>query len=183
MKRARQERASSSSDYNGYGSLSSPRRVMIPLLVRDGKTCGSGMSPTSPHPISYSSSASDIYSGSTSNSRTGYGEELSLYSNPGHASTMSPFSSPLGTGGFGMTYSPEASPQFPVPSQQTRDYLTATYHHQLGSQQYGSAYSTSHLRAGAAAAAAFNSPYAFSASNYSPSYSQHQIQPKCWPTW
>ena len=181
MKRARQERASSSSEYNGYGGLSSPRRVMIPLLVRDGKPCGSGMSPTSPHPISYSTSASDIYSGSASNPRPGYGDELSLYSNSGHASTMSPFSGPLGTGGFGMTYSPETSPQFAVPSpQQTRDYLTATYHHQLGSQQYGSAYSTSHLRG---AAAAFNSPYAFSASNYSPTYTQHQIQPKCWPTW
>ena len=180
MKRARQERASSSSDYNGYGALSSPRRMMIPLLVRDGKTGPSAISPTSPHPISYTSSTSDLYSGSSSNSRSGvpYGEELSLYSNPGHASTMSPFSGPLAAGGFGVTYSPETSPQFPVPSpQQTRDYLTATYHHQLGSQQYGSAYGASHLRG---AAAAFNSPYALSASNYSTAYPQ---QPKCWPTW
>lgn len=180
MKRARQERASSSGEYGGFGSLSSPRRVVFPLLVRDGKACPSGMMPTSPHQGSYSGSAADIFSGSSGNSRASlsYNEDSSLYSN---SQNLSPFSAgPLGATGFGMSYSPEASPQFGVHSPQTRDYLSATYHHQIGAQQYGAAYSSPHLRG---AAAAFNSSYALPTTNYASPYTQHQMQQKCWPTW
>ena len=178
MKRARQERLSSSSDFNGYGSLTSPRRVMIPLLVRDGKPCPSGANSTSPL---QNSSVSDMYGSSASNSRTGlpYSDELSLYTSPTHAAAISPFTGPLGAGGFSMAYSSDTSSQFAASTaQQTRDYLTATYHHQIGPQQYGAAYGASHLRG--AAAAAFSSPYALPASSYSAGYSQHQA---CWPSW
>ena len=180
MKRARQERASSSGDYGGFGGLSSPRRVMFPLLVREGKACPPGMMSTSPHQGSYTGSAADIFSNTSGSSRASisYSDEPSLYSG---SQTLSPFSAgPLGATGFGMSYSPETSTQFAVHSPQTRDYLSATYHHQIGAQQYGAAYNSSHLRG---AAAAFNSSYALPTSNYASSYTQHQMQQKCWPTW
>ena len=159
-----------SGGYDSFGGLSSPRRVMVPVLVRDGKPCHTGMVPTSPHG-SYAAiqGHTETYSSASANGRLpSYSGENSSYS-----ATSPTSGTHLGSNGLSMTYS-TSSPSSFHPQSQTIDHYnshTFSHHNQLGAQQFGSTY----------APAAYGPAYAMAAT-YSANYRPHQIQQK-WPAW
>lgn len=170
-----------SNSYDSFSGLSSPRRVMVPVLVRDGKPCHSGVTASSPRAGGYALHGGNEYQTSSGNPRIGtapsYSDE-SLYNTspatslPGH----------LSANGLTMTYSTTSTPQFAFPQQaQAVDHLAShSYpHSQLAAQQFSPSYASSHLRS--ATQAGYGSAYAVAAS-YPTNYRPHQLQQK-WPTW
>ena len=172
LKRARQEKGTMSNGYDAFSGLSSPRRVVVPVLVRDGKPCQSSM--TSPSSRSYPMpGVHENYQNSSCNGRIGsYSEDT--------VTPASSLASHFGANGLGMTFSSSSPPQISLHPQSQEHLTTPSYHHQLSAQQFSPTYPSSHLRA-AATPAAYGPAYAMAAS-YSANYRPHQMQQK-WPAW
>jgi len=184
MKRARQEKGGIHGSYDGLG-FSSARRVMVPVLVRDGKACHGNIG---------------------SNNGTGFPLPANSIPSPGRASlpynaegstpsahSVAPFSGHIGSGSFGLQHYPANTAQI-SPHPQNPQYHSShssehsslahpAYHSPLTSQQFASPYSSGHLRH-PAGSSAYSPTYAMTTANpYSPSYPHHHHMQQQWPTW
>ena len=163
MKRARQEK--SSGGYSGFGGLSSPRRVVVPVLVRDGKACHTGVMPDNSHG-NYPGLPST--SSSTSNLRlSSSGGDLSSYPAVSPTST----NGVMGPNGVATPYASSPGP-FHSPTH-SFDFNPHTYpppHNQFPTQQLVSGY----------APGSYTPAYAVD-SPYSAHYKAHQSHQK-WPS-
>ncbi|XP_076826025.1 uncharacterized protein LOC143471709 [Clavelina lepadiformis] len=177
MKRARQEKGGAVSGGYDLGGLASPRRVMVPVLVRDGKPYPGGMMHSTTRSACFGLPGSEMNTAPSGTPRVGipYGDESVGHSAP----PMGSFPGHFGSSGFGMHYSSSSPSQISSHHRQAPhgDHLTGhpTYHSTIGSQQFSATYASTQLRTGGQT---YNSPYAVAAAPYH----QHHMQQK-WATW
>jgi len=169
LKRTRQEKGSGS--YDTFGGLSSSRRVMVPVLVRDGKVCHhTGMVPSPIH-VSYPGVAAttNMYSSSSSNQRLSTSSrEPSSYS---LVSSTSPDREKLSPNGLGNTYLNSPS-SLHSPTHCFEYFNTQAHNHgQITTEQLASGY----------ASGSFIPAYA-ATNSYPVSYTSSQTQ-QTWPSW
>lgn len=144
MKRAKQDKGSGLTGFEHMGPLQSPRRVVVPVLINNGKPCHStghyaGL------PVGQESPSSSAVYGSSFHHSPHYEESMRSYSHV-----------PLG---FDMRHPLASNPvhsQYGHPSQQNSYSYDPAYHFSAYAQRYPSSHSTS-------------SPQ-YSASSYTPPY-------------